>query len=647
MRGNMEKIILDNRYEIIDQVGIGGMAKVYKAKDRLLGRLVAIKILKEAYAEDDEFLKKFNNEAQSAARLNHVNIVNVYDIGEDMVNGRKLYYIVMEYVEGLTLKDLIEKEGSLSNHDIIDYSVQIAQALKSAHDSGIIHRDIKPQNILIDKYGLAKVTDFGIARVSSNATITYTSSILGTVHYISPEQAKGKIVDEKSDLYSLGAVMYEMAVGKVPFDADNSVGIAVMHIQDKPKSVKDLNEKVSDHLNRIIMKLLEKDPANRFSNASQLIEALEDQSFSLEDKKLEDTARIPIVVTQKREAKPKEDKEAVYISASDENDKKNTSKSSIRIWPLALLALLLVGIVYFFMTKSNDSRIEVPTVINLDQDMAVRELEKRGLKANISRTEESDQYDKGKVMKQDPESSIVVDLGTTVNLVVSAGREVPVPDLLGLDISQAEDALKEVGLTIGKTTTENSETYAKDLIIGQDPRVNTNLQTGSKVDIVISLGPEERIENTWVPNLIGTSEEDAYSLISQYKLSLRNVDYRESEEVEEGLVMDQSISQGTEVAEGSAIDLVISTGKKEEEKEEEVVKNVDLRLTISSDKESFDVKIYKLDDTGERSDLLFNEEKSQEDLGEDSILRLNFQAILGTQFEVVVDEQSYGVYTVN
>ncbi|MDO5048214.1 MAG: Stk1 family PASTA domain-containing Ser/Thr kinase [Anaerococcus sp.] len=571
----MEKIILDNRYEIIDQVGIGGMAKVYKAKDRLLGRLVAIKILKEAYAEDDEFLKKFNNEAQSAARLNHVNIVNVYDIGEDMVNGRKLYYIVMEYVEGLTLKDLIEKEGSLSNHDIIDYSVQIAQALKSAHDSGIIHRDIKPQNILIDKYGLAKVTDFGIARVSSNATITYTSSILGTVHYISPEQAKGKIVDEKSDLYSLGAVMYEMAVGKVPFDADNSVGIAVMHIQDKPKSVKDLNEKVSDHLNRIIMKLLEKDPANRFSNASQLIEALEDQSFSLEDKKLEDTARIPIVVTQKREAKPKEDKEAVYISASDENDKKNTSKSSIRIWPLALLALLLVGIVYFFMTKSNDSRIEVPTVINLDQDMAVRELEKRGLKANISRTEESDQYDKGKVMKQDPESSIVVDLGTTVNLVVSAGREVPVPDLLGLDISQAEDALKEVGLTIGKTTTENSETYAKDLIIGQDPRVNTNLQTGSKVDIVISLGPEERIENTWVPNLIGTSEEDAYSLISQYKLSLRNVDYRESEEVEEGLVMDQSISQGTEVAEGSAIDLVISTGKKEEEKEEEVVKNVD------------------------------------------------------------------------
>ncbi|MDU2585129.1 MAG: protein kinase, partial [Anaerococcus prevotii] len=291
----MEKIILDNRYEIIEQIGVGGMAKVYKAKDRLLDRFVAIKVLKEQYAEDDEFLKKFNNEAQSAAKLNHVNIVNVYDIGEDLLEGRKIYYIVMEYVEGQTLKDLIDEEGKLSNHDIIDYSVQIAQALKSAHSSGIIHRDIKPQNILIDKFGLAKVTDFGIARVSSNATITYTSSILGTVHYISPEQAKGKIVDEKSDLYSLGAVMYEMATGKVPFDADNSVGIAVMHIQDKAKPAKELNPELSDHLNFIIMKLLEKEPGNRFLNATDLIESLENQN-SFKTQVLEETARIPIVV---------------------------------------------------------------------------------------------------------------------------------------------------------------------------------------------------------------------------------------------------------------------------------------------------------------------------------------------------------------
>ena len=237
----MDNIILGNRYQLQDLIGVGGMGKVYKATDRLLQRDVAIKILKDQYAEDDEFVKKFSNEALSAARLTHVNIVSVYDIGEDLIEGKKIHYIVMEYVNGETLKDLIDRKKIISNHDIIDYSIQISQALNQAHSSNIVHRDIKPQNILMDRYGLLKVTDFGIARVSTNATITYTSSILGTVHYISPEQAKGKFVDEKSDLYSLGVVMYEMATGKVPFDADNSVGIAVMHIQDEPESPIKLN----------------------------------------------------------------------------------------------------------------------------------------------------------------------------------------------------------------------------------------------------------------------------------------------------------------------------------------------------------------------------------------------------------------------
>lgn len=643
MRGNMEKIILDNRYEIIEQVGVGGMAKVYKAKDRLLDRIVAIKVLKDQYAEDDEFLKKFNNEAQSAAKLNHVNIVNVYDIGEDMVAGRKLYYIVMEYVEGTTLKDLIDKEGRLSNHDITDYSIQIAQALKSAHESGIIHRDIKPQNIMIDKYGLAKVTDFGIARVSSNATITYTSSILGTVHYISPEQAKGKIVDEKSDLYSLGAVMYEMATGRVPFDADNSVGIAVMHIQDKPRDARAINLSLSDKLNSIIMKLLEKDPSNRYLSAKDLITALEGNLVMVKETPPSDTARIPIRVMQDK----KEDTEAIYVSSSDDRDKKKEKKKSIKIWPIALLALLLVLIVAFLLTRPSKDKIEVPTVINLNQDMAVRELEKRGLKANISRTEESDEYDEGKVMKQDPNSSVLVEPGTTVNLVISEGREVNVVDLSGLNINNAEEALKEIGLSIGRTTTEYSDTVEKDMIIRQDPKPDSKVQTGTKVDIVISSGPEEKIENTTVPNLVGVAENTAYDLINQFGLSSRNVEYKESEEYEEGLVISQSISEGTEVAMGSAIDLVVSTGKKEEEKEENQVKNVDLRLTINTENDRFNVKIYKLDENKSRTDLMYNEDKSKQDLTEEGVLNLNFKAILNTNFEVVIDDESYGVYTVN
>lgn len=634
------------------------MAKVYKAKDRLLDRFVAIKVLKEQYAEDDEFLKKFNNEAQSAAKLNHINIVNVYDIGQDLFEGKKIYYIVMEYVEGETLKDLIDSEGQLSNHDIIDYSVQIAQALKSAHNSGIIHRDIKPQNILIDKYGLAKVTDFGIARVSSNATITYTSSILGTVHYISPEQAKGKIVDEKSDLYSLGAVMYEMATGKVPFDADNSVGIAVMHIQDKAKPAKELNPNLSDHLNYIIMKLLEKEPANRFLNASELIDSLENPQVNNYDKSMEETAKIPIVVPNKEQKKKKAEKktkkkeeEAVYVSPTDEETPSTKKDKPIKLWPIALLALILVGAVYYFLSRPTDSQIEMPTVINLTQEKAVKELEKRGLKANILRTEESDEYDKGKVMKQDPEANTKVDKGTIVNLVISAGREVAVPDLSGLTVAEAEEALKDVGLSIGRTSTEYDDIVAKDLILKQDPKPDTNIQAGSKVDVVVSAGAEEKIVNVEVPNLLGIDENQAINLISQYGLTLRNIDYKESEDVEKGLVMSQSITSGTQVAEGSNIDIVISTGKKENPPKgnqgEEKPKNVDLKLNIYTGNDNFNVKIFKLDENGKRSDILYNQNHSREDLDEQAVLNLNFQSIEDTQFEVLVDEESYGVYTVN
>ena len=348
----MDNIILGNRYQLDKLIGVGGMAKVYKATDRLLQRQVAIKILKDQYAEDDEFVKKFSNEALSAARLSHVNIVSVYDIGEDLVSGKKIHYIVMEYVDGETLKDLIDSKDLISNHDIIDYSVQIAQALSSAHQSNIVHRDIKPQNILMDKFGLLKVTDFGIARVSTNATITYTSSILGTVHYISPEQAKGKFVDEKSDLYSLGVVMYEMATGRVPFDADNSVGIAVMHIQDEPEEPKTINPNISDRLNAIIMKLLNKNPQDRFSNAKELIKALEDENYDLGIVKKEDTAKIPMdevgeetkfipVVDDKKEEEPKkekddkkedEEKEAVYVTPSDEDKNTDNKKKNLALY---------------------------------------------------------------------------------------------------------------------------------------------------------------------------------------------------------------------------------------------------------------------------------------------------------------------------
>ena len=663
----MEKIILDDRYEIIEQLGVGGMAKVYKAKDRLLDRFVAIKILKDQYAEDSEFLKKFNNEAQSAAKLSHINIVNVFDIGEDLYKGERIYYIVMEYVDGQTLKDLIVNEKRLSNPDIIDYSIQIAQALKTAHQAGIIHRDIKPQNILIDNYGLLKVTDFGIARVSSNATITYTSSILGTVHYISPEQAKGKIVDEKSDLYSLGAVMYEMATGKVPFDADNSVSIAVMHIQDKPEPAKNLNPNLSDHLNYIIMKLLDKDPANRFLNAKELIDALEDQNF-IKEEELTDTARIPIVVPQERSYqkvyndqaqverdREEEKKEAVYVSNPDDKEKKKGKKSDKKLWPLLLLALILVSAVYFLRGRTNTGeKVEVPMVLNLDQSQAVNELERRGLKANIAKTEESDEYEIGKVMSQDPEQNSKVDRGTVINLVISGGREVEVPDLRNMTLSQADETLKAIGLRLGRTNPQTSDSVDKDLIISQTPKSTSKLQAGSEVDVTVSTGSDQRVNTIEVPNLTGKTEEDAKAIINQYGLSLRDVKYQNSTSVEKGLVISQSIANGTQVASNSKIDLTISLGPEEDNQQEDQnnqnadtngLRNVVLRVNLPEEKDQFRVMVFDIVD-GQRNQAIINQTMTSADLNNEGLLILNVKARYGASLEVIVDDETLGVYRV-
>lgn len=668
----MDNIILGNRYKLQDLIGVGGMAKVYKATDSLLQRDVAIKILKDQYAEDEEFVKKFSNEALSAARLTHVNIVSVYDIGEDLIEGKKVHYIVMEYVDGETLKDKIDRDKVLSNHDIVDYSIQIAQALNQAHLSNIIHRDIKPQNILMDKYGLLKVTDFGIARVSTNATITYTSSILGTVHYISPEQAKGKFVDEKSDLYSLGVVMYEMATGKVPFDADNSVGIAVMHIQDEPEDPIKLNKNLSPRLNDIIMKLLQKDPQERFKNAKELIRALEDDSYDIGYIRKDDTAKIqkveddisqttfiPVVEKKKKTKKKKNDEnEAVYVTPTD--DSKNNKKKKIKkkkIWPFILLFFLVLAGAFYFV-KSNDSNmVQVPSVLNLSEDEAVKILEEKHLKANVSRYADSNNYEKGKVMEQDPSPKKRVKKNTTVNLVISQGREVKVPDLSGMNLDQAEEKLKELDLALGKTNTEYSENVEKDKIIEQNPRKNEKVQAGSEVDVTVSLGKKEPdVKNVKVPNFIGKEEDDAISLATENKLSVKNINYEYSDDYEKGVVIGQSISAGTQVAEDSSIDFVVSNGKDPNKSEEgdnsdrdSRSKQVNVKFTVRgpADKNTFNVKVYKVNDSNQRTDLLYNQNHSRDELDSNGNINLDFKSVVGTKVNILIDDKSQGVFEVN
>ena len=672
----MDNIILGNRYQLQDLIGVGGMAKVYKATDRLLQRDVAIKILKDQYAEDDEFVKKFSNEALSAARLTHVNIVSVYDIGEDLIEGKKIHYIVMEYVNGETLKDLIDRKKIISNHDIIDYSIQISQALNQAHSSNIVHRDIKPQNILMDRYGLLKVTDFGIARVSTNATITYTSSILGTVHYISPEQAKGKFVDEKSDLYSLGVVMYEMATGKVPFDADNSVGIAVMHIQDEPESPIKLNENLSPRLNDIIMKLLEKDPQKRFKNANELIRALEDNSYDIGLIKKEATAKIekpkdvtettfiPVVEEKNKSKKgkkqeKKEENEAVYVTPTqEEKNKPNQNKKKRKIWPFILLLLAIIASGIYYVKSSNSNMVQVPTVLNLSEDEAVEILEDKNLKANISRYAQSNNYEPGKVMEQDPGPKTKVKKNSTINLVISEGREVKVPDLSGMTLDQAEEKLKELDLELGKTSTDFSESVKKDTIINQEPRENEKVQAGSEVDVTVSLGKEEPdIENVKVPNFVGEYEDDAINIAVENKLAVGNITYKYSDKYEKDVVMSQSIPANTQVAENSTIDFVVSNGKNPDsnnsdeddsetgKKSQEV--NVKFSITVPTDKDSFNVKVYKVGDNNKNSDLLYNQNHTKNELDSSGNLNLDFKSVVGTKVNILIDDKSQGVYEVN
>src|SRR5699024_5605796 len=431
-----------------EKVGVGGMAKVYRAKDTLLNRDVAVKVLKDEYMDDEDFLKKFAMEAQSAASLTHANIVSVYDDGASEVDVKRHNYIVMELVVGKTLKEIIQEKGPLSPEEIVIYGIQIAKALECAHNNKVIHRDIKPHNILIDKDNNLKVTDFGIARISSAATITYTSSVLGTVHYISPEQAKGKFIDEKSDIYSLGIVLYEMATGRVPFDADNAVGIALKHLQDPLVAPKTLVPNLPDGLNNIIIKALEKDPKDRFQSAKEIKSALQNYSeFILQygDENIQ-TSNDNIV------EEAHEEEEAVYEMRKDKPEKKKKKKKSkfktIVLPILMALAVIVLGIFGTKALKGEKKELEkVPAVKDVTEDRAIKILENSGFIAEVVKRQESSDIKAGNVISQDPEAGSTLEKGEKVSLIISSGiKEIEVPDLDKMSLDEAENKLKEYEL---------------------------------------------------------------------------------------------------------------------------------------------------------------------------------------------------------
>ena len=603
-----EGVFLGKRYEILGRIGSGGMADVYKGKDHKLNRFVAIKVLKSTYRSDETFIKKFLSEAQAAAGLMHPNVVNVYDVGQD----RGLYYMVMELVEGITLKDYIQKKGKLSAKETISISIQMVTGIQAAHNCHIIHRDIKPQNIIISKDGKVKVTDFGIARATtSTATQAVTTTVMGSVHYTSPEQARGGIVDEKSDIYSAGITMYEMITGHVPFDGDSTVTVALKHLNEVIKSPAEEVPDIPYSLECIIMKCTQKLPNKRYMSCEELLQDLKhslvdpDGDFVVLDgvtKRMpaasQDTGRTTVVMSQDELNRMKkrqnynddydDDYEDDYDDDYDDYDdrrkdryddrrKKNeVNKDTKKIMKIlmvvagvviALLIMFLVGnAVGVFKggkgttTQQTDSEmVKVPDVTGKTYEEAQKELNKYDLGIHKS-TAPSDTVAKGKIISQDPADGKKVKKHTTVNVVISSGEEAKmttIPSVVGISEADAEKALQAKNLVVKKGDPVYSDDVEQGEVVSVSPSEGAEVKEGTTVTLVISKGNQPAT----VPKLTGKSQSDAEAALSQAGLS-GNATEDYSDTVEEGYIISQDTDAGKEVSKGTTIGYVVSKGPK-------------------------------------------------------------------------------------
>lgn len=559
---NLEGSVIGNRYKIQEKIGNGGMATVYKALDQILNRYVAVKVLREEFTTDEEFIKRFNAEAQSAARLTHPNIVSVYDVGQEY----NIYYIVMELIQGKTLKQIIEEDGHLSWKWAVNIAIQIASALEMAHKNNIIHRDIKPHNIMITEDGVAKVTDFGIAKAVSNSTITAFGTTLGSVHYFSPEHARGGYTDSKSDLYSLGVVMYEMVTGKVPFDADTPVSIALKHMQEEPVPPIKVNKKIPFAVNQIILKAMKKDPNERYQNASEMIKDLNialkrPEGGFVEERNFEDsfTRRIPTVnVSDNRNGNIKSDNEEEKpkgkIATFFYNHPKTKVASIIALFVLIFVATLVITLTV--INSSSPKDVQIPNVVNLTQEEAKQRIEQLKLKFAY-KEEYSADVEAGHVISQDPQyiNNYSVKEGSTVTVVISKGMEqTKVPKVIGMEYSKAESALTEAGLEVEKVE-ETSQKVEAGYVISQEIDANTEVQKGTKIKIHVSTGTG--IKKVTVTSVIGKSSEEAKKILTDLKLEV-NVVEDEDTSKSDGVVLKQSVDPGTSVEEGSAITITVN-----------------------------------------------------------------------------------------
>ncbi len=555
---------LGRRYRILSRVGEGGMAEVYRARDSVLNRIVAIKVLRPQFASDEEFVERFRREAQAAASLSHPNIVSIYDVGQD---GDR-YYIVMEYVSGRSLKDVIREHGSLPPEKAAWIALQILAALEHAHENNIVHRDIKPHNILVTADGRVKVTDFGIARATSTSALTETGTIIGTVNYFSPEQAKGDTVGVGSDIYSLGIVLYEMLTGRVPFRGDTPISIALQHLQSVAIPPSELKPGVPKDLDRIVMKALEKDASRRYQHARDMVRALEKYASPVSGVEMGEgtgalgkgggPAEAPTEIFRApapRAAEGVDDTLARPAKASQGFTRALVTTVAVAVVVLALAAVAVVKLPEWLYVEE----IRVPDFTGKTLDDARLLAEQAGLRLD----EPDRRYDASappdSIISQRPSPYEKVKLNSRITLVVSMGKEmVEVPDLKGMDLRQAMLELERLELKAGVQSEEYSSEVERGRVVSQSPEAGRRVEKGVPVDIVLSGGPEPNVVT--VPDLAGSTIPEAESRLAAAGLVKGNVTEESREGAGPGLVLGQAPPPGQEVQRGTPVDLVVSAG---------------------------------------------------------------------------------------
>ncbi len=586
--------LLGNRYEILELIGTGGMANVYKARCTLLNRYVAVKVLKDEYKNDEEFIKRFNIESQAAAGLSHTNIVSVYDVGTD----GDIHYIVMEYVDGITLKEYLKRAGGpLKTETALDFSIQIASALQQAHKRGVIHRDIKPQNILVTKDGTLKVTDFGIARAVSSFTMKVDDSAIGTAHYCSPEQAKGGYTDEKSDIYSFGVVMYEMFTGKLPFESDSSVSVAIQQIQEEPKAPHEIVPDIPPQIEIVILRAMQKEQSQRFQNVREMALELNwikqnmydgvktvhtpiypertdsevTRILSMDDvKKASDedvtepqnphlrTYESGSALQDYRAAKHSKKKTKTQSSAKDD---KTTVVAAIISSVVVVFVVAFIGVIFLFPElmhfggKGGEKGFKVPDLMGVKLEKAEEKYKDVTFKVEY---DYSTAYEEGYIMHQEPDSGTYIeDKPYEIKVTVSKGTKVTeVPDVVGKSYSTATKMLEAKNISYNVEYEKNDDVKEQN-VISVSPSVGTKLKAGKdSVTLVVSEGPEEKTVD--VPNVLGMTESEASQTIANKELKYSIV-YQTSTKTK-GIVISQSTSAGTSVPTGTVVTITISAG---------------------------------------------------------------------------------------